>query len=294
MAIEFAHIGVSVSDIGEASRFFSQGLQLRKCHEGRETGLLPLANGSGREVQRVRFEFPRSGTEIHLIENGDAEPIDADHANPGTCHIAFYTDNIEKALSGMEACGAVLCSDEIVPIVGGVFDGGKALYCAGPDGIRIELMQGPVYLDGTARENRAELPIQNANEATHFGVHVRDRDVSLKFWRDLCGMSTVAAWTESSPATRAVIGYPDAFLHMAILRLLQTQSFCEVIEYRGVNGTPVDNSIERPGVCHFAFRADNLEQISSLAIAAGLVCFPTSSGIACFDPDGFFVSFDRM
>lgn len=292
MGTRFAHVGVSVSDLDKAEAFFAGGLQLRRCHEGHEWTRPPFPYGTREQTRRVRFEFPCSGAEIHLVEQSRGTPIDGDHANPGTCHIAFYTDDIVKALADMEAHGAVLCSDEIVEIEGGVFDGGKAFYCAGPNGVRIELMQGPVYLDGTLRREKQQLPSRNANEATHFGVHVRDRDMSLGFWRDTLRLPSVAEWTEASAATRAVIGYPEASLHMAILRLRGTQSFCEVIEYRGTQGKPVDNSIDNPGACHFAFRTDDLEETRDMLGNAGIDLVEMDGRLACFDPDGYLIVFE--
>ncbi|MFA7586879.1 MAG: VOC family protein [Novosphingobium sp.] len=284
MAIRFEYIGITVSDIIGAARFFGEGLQLPRLHEGFEE-----ADGT----RRVRFTFPRSGAEVHVLQCLTDKAIDANHANPGTAHIAFYTDDIDKAFADMERHGARLCSDEIVQIVGGVFDGGKALYCAGPDGIRVELMQGPVYLDGTERCDRAELQARNANEATHFGVHVRDRDASLAFWRDLLGMRSVAEWTEASAATRSVIGYPQASLHMAILRLLQTQSFCEVIEYRGTAGQPVERARGKAGAFHFAFSIDAVDaaDLARKAGALGLECLEDEAGLSCIDRDGFHIRF---
>ncbi|HSE06337.1 MAG TPA: VOC family protein, partial [Methylomirabilota bacterium] len=53
----------------------------------------------------------------------------------------------------------------------------------------------------------------------HTGLTVSDLDRSLSFYRDLLGLEVIAQWDSSQPYLRAVVGYPDAELRIALLRL---------------------------------------------------------------------------
>src|SRR5690606_31559035 len=88
-----------------------------------------------------------------------------------------------------------------------------------------------------------------------------DRDRSLAFYRDLLGIEVVAAWLEKTPSTKAVIGYPEAELHMAILRMPGTHAYFEVIEYQKTDGRPIDTDNGNNGTCHMAFAVDDLDEV---------------------------------
>ena len=53
----------------------------------------------------------------------------------------------------------------------------------------------------------------------HTGLTVSDLDRSVAFYRDLLGLELITQWDSSQPYLRAVVGYPDAELRIALLRL---------------------------------------------------------------------------
>lgn len=298
--VTFDHIGLYVSNLKKAKAFFVDTLQLDLLRETNQYSPLldRMIDGTGRQLREAWLRFPETVTQIRLIENTGAPLIDTDHANPGTCHVAFYTDDMVQAWTALERAGARLISTGLVPIIGGVFDGGKAIYCAGPDAYRIEFLEGPAYLDGRPR-NALGPTRKLANEATHIGIHVRDRDKSLAFYLDLLKMDLVAAWLEKTAPTKAVIGYPEAELNMAILRLPGTHAFFEVIEYQKTNGTPVDTRNHNNGTLHLAFRVNDLEHalgqihdFGSPMVTDGIVTLENDARVfCCEDPDGIRVLF---
>ena len=67
--------------------------------------------------------------------------MDTRTANPGTAHIAFFTDDCDGALRGARRPRA---SDSVTPPVTptiGPNKGGRAVYMIDPDGIRVEFIQ---------------------------------------------------------------------------------------------------------------------------------------------------------
>lgn len=292
--LQFAHIGLHVGDTKAAAEFFVDRLQLDLLEENADEGdtFLRVATGSRGALSRTRLRFPETRSEVRLIGNPGAPLADGNHANRGTCHVCFYTDDLRSTWGNLEKAGTRLCSTDIIKIRGGVFDGGSCIYCVGPDGFRIEFLEGPAYLDGTLRDPAKVLQVRRANEASHIGLHVRDRDLSLAFYRDLLGIREVAGWLEKTESTRAVIGYPTAELWMSILRLPGTQSFFEIIEYRGVDGVEIDNSLRSNGACHLSFRVSDMSaMLSKLESFGSAILHREDRSVWCEDPDGYRVQF---
>jgi catechol 2,3-dioxygenase-like lactoylglutathione lyase family enzyme len=53
----------------------------------------------------------------------------------------------------------------------------------------------------------------------HTGLTVSDLDRSVTFYRDVLGLELIAQWDSSQPYLRTIVGYPDAELRIALLRL---------------------------------------------------------------------------
>lgn len=301
LSLRMSHIGLHVADLDAALAFFCDRLQLDLL--SRRTGSDPMvAEMVGQKpeaLETATLAFPETETRIRLVGNRAGPSVDADHKNPGTCHVAFYTHDLDSTWANLAEGGTRLVSTEIVKITGNVFEGGKAIYCVGPNGIRVEFLEGRAYLDGSPRDPAAVPNRQRANEASHLGIHVRDRDRSLAFYRDLLGIEVVAAWLEKTPSTKAVIGYPEAELHMAILRMPGTHAYFEVIEYQKTDGRPIDTDNGNNGTCHMAFAVDDLDEVhdrlrrfGAPILSGGIVDLPDGGrGLWCTDPDGIRVQF---
>ncbi|HSB42310.1 MAG TPA: VOC family protein [Methylomirabilota bacterium] len=99
----------------------------------------------------------------------------------------------------------------------------------------------------------------------HTGLTVSDLDRSIAFYRDLLGLELIAQWDSSRPYLRTVVGYPDAELRIALLRLPGAAGavghHIELLEYRRPRGTRGDANTYNPGNGHVAFMVDDLEAI---------------------------------
>lgn len=97
----------------------------------------------------------------------------------------------------------------------------------------------------------------------HTGLTVSDLDRSIAFYRDLLGLELIAQWDSSRPYLRTVVGYPDAELRIALLRLPGAAGAAghhiELLEYRRPRGTRGDANTYNPGNGHVAFMVDDLE-----------------------------------
>ncbi|MGH7350167.1 MAG: VOC family protein [Candidatus Rokuibacteriota bacterium] len=135
----------------------------------------------------------------------------------------------------------------------------------------------------------------------HTGLTVSDLDRSIAFYRDLLGLELLAQWDSSRPYLRAVVGYPDAELRIALLRVPPGPDgapghHIELLEYRRPRGTRGDANTYIPGNGHVAFMVTDLAATYAELEAKG-VRFKSApvdithgrntgaKGVYFFDPD---------
>jgi lactoylglutathione lyase len=136
----------------------------------------------------------------------------------------------------------------------------------------------------------------------HTGIQVADLDRSVAFYRDVLGFELVFAWNPRADYIRTIVGYPDADIHAAILRMPGSDHFLEILEYRNVEKTPVDTRTANPGTAHMAFFTDDCDGLYAELKAKGVdsvsapvtpTIGPNTGGRAVYmiDPDGIRVEF---
>jgi catechol 2,3-dioxygenase-like lactoylglutathione lyase family enzyme len=112
-------------------------------------------------------------------------------------------------------------------------------------------------------------------EVFHTGITVSDLERSVAFYRDVLGLELVAQWDSAQPYLRAVVGYPDAELRIALLRLPRGSAgasghHIELLEYRVPRGTRGDARTFNPGNAHVAFMVEDLDAAYAELAARGV------------------------
>lgn len=131
----------------------------------------------------------------------------------------------------------------------------------------------------------------------HFGITVRSLERSAAFYRDLIGLEEIFHWNPHGEYIGKLIGHPEVDLHAMILRLPNSDVALELLEYRNVDGKPIDSDNGNPGTAHLAFFVDGLDAIYERLKAAGVESVsepvtptmgPNEGGrvIYMIDPDG--------
>jgi lactoylglutathione lyase len=134
-------------------------------------------------------------------------------------------------------------------------------------------------------------------KAHHMGLQVADLEQSLAFYRDVLGFRVVFAWNPQADYIRELVGYPDADIHAAVLRLPGSDVVLELLEYRNVERAPVDTRTANPGTAHIAFFVDDLDTLYAELVDRGVrsvsepvtpTIGPNEGGRAVYliDPDG--------
>ncbi|MFN8457749.1 MAG: VOC family protein [Anaerolineae bacterium] len=150
----------------------------------------------------------------------------------------------------------------------------------------------------------------------HIAFAVSNLDRSLEFYRDLLGLEFILRRIWNEEYVRQMVGYPDASLDIALLKLPGEQGsplsaegllkpgqgdlMLELIEYQQPKGDALQSHLNTPGNAHLCFMVDDLQAIyqrlrqaavefvsEPVAVAAG----PNKGRQAVYlrDPDGIVI-----
>jgi lactoylglutathione lyase len=132
----------------------------------------------------------------------------------------------------------------------------------------------------------------------HIGIQVRDLERSSRFYEEHLGFRRVDRFSMSEEYVQRVVGYyPDVTLEIAVLAIPGSEVFLEILEYRGVGGSPIDPATGNPGTAHFCLFVDDLDELYARLREAGVefvselqtpTVGPNEGGrlVYMIDPDG--------
>ena len=136
----------------------------------------------------------------------------------------------------------------------------------------------------------------------HTGYTVSDLDRSLGFYRDLLGMEVLATQEKEGGYLAAIVGYPDAHVRMAHLRVPESDHVLELFEYLAPAGAAPERLEPRDvGTAHLCFLVNDLQATYERLRAAGVDSFVSEPvlvdtginaggfGLYLRDPDGLVV-----
>ena len=132
----------------------------------------------------------------------------------------------------------------------------------------------------------------------HTGIQVTDLERSLGFYRDLLGLEVVHVWNRRAPYIEELLGYPGVDMHGVVMRMPDSDSVLEILEYRNVERKAIDPGTANPGTAHVAFRVDDCDALYEELTRKGVkpVAAPVTPTIGpnkggrtvlMLDPDGF-------
>ena len=129
----------------------------------------------------------------------------------------------------------------------------------------------------------------------HTGLVVRDLERSLKFYKDLLGLSIWKRAREDGPFIEELVGIPGVSLEWIKLKT-GDDSLVELLQYHShPDQTPIKNSASNQAGCsHVALTVDNLDQVYLKLCDNGFHCnsapllSPDNNAkvLYCHDPDG--------
>jgi lactoylglutathione lyase len=137
----------------------------------------------------------------------------------------------------------------------------------------------------------------------HAGVSVADLDRALEFYVGALGLEVDAKRTATEQYLRDIHGLPFSAVRMAFLRVPNSDSQVELLEYAGVPRHPVRALPSEPGHGHICFLVDDIDALTRRLQAAGyrsrserpieITAGPNRGARAIYfeDPDGHPIEF---
>jgi len=134
----------------------------------------------------------------------------------------------------------------------------------------------------------------------HTGYTVSDLDRSVAFYRDLLGCEVIATQEKQGGYLAAIVGYPEAHVRMAHLRVPGGSHVLELFQYLAPPGGAIEAEPRHVGVSHLCFLTDDLPSLYGRLREAGVdfvsppVAVDTGInaggyGLYLRDPDGILV-----
>ena len=104
----------------------------------------------------------------------------------------------------------------------------------------------------------------------HTGLHVRDIERSIAFYRDVIGLELLARRESRADYVADIVGYPGAVLQMAWLRHHSGGPVIELLQYVEPAGTPIDTATPNPGTAHVCFNVPDIRATHERLKVAGV------------------------
>ena len=135
----------------------------------------------------------------------------------------------------------------------------------------------------------------------HTGYTVSDLDRSLAFYRDVLGCEVIATQEKEGGYLAAIVGYPEAHVRMAHLRVPGDEHVIELFQYLAPAGSAADVEPRNVGASHLCFLVTDLAALYETLLEQGVTSFVSPPvevdtginrgglGLYLRDPDGITV-----
>ena len=146
------HMGIQVADLERSIAFYRDILGFEVVFQWNPQAeyIRTIVGYPGVDIHAAILRMPGDTNvflEILEYRNVEKTPVDTRTANPGTAHLAFFTDDCDALYEELVAKGVPSVSAPVTPTMG-PNTGGRAVYMIDPDGIRVEFITTKQTFDG--------------------------------------------------------------------------------------------------------------------------------------------------
>ena len=157
------HTGIQVADLERSIQFYRDilGFELVFQWNPQAEYIRTITGYPGADIHAAILRMPNSDMFLEILEyrNVDKTPVDTRTANPGTAHMAFFTDDCDALYEELTARGVRSVNPPVTPTIG-PNKGGRAVYMIDPDGIRVEFIQTARSFGEFSQDEADTLPAQ--------------------------------------------------------------------------------------------------------------------------------------
>jgi len=144
-------VGIQVADLDRSVAFYRDilGFELIFAWNPQAEYIRTIVGYPEADIHAAILRPPNSELFLEILEyrNVEKAPVDTRTANPGTAHLAFFTDDCDGLYDELTAKGVRSVNPPVTPTIG-PNTGGRVVYMIDPDGIRVELVQSVRTFDG--------------------------------------------------------------------------------------------------------------------------------------------------
>jgi catechol 2,3-dioxygenase-like lactoylglutathione lyase family enzyme len=139
------HAGLTVGDIERSIDFYCDLLGMKLAwRQSSDSPYISQLTGLAGTHLLVAYLRPQDsdGPYVELLQYiaPPGTPIDPTPNNPGTAHVCFFVEDLDREYDRLVETGVKFVSEPNL-ITAGVHAGSKTVYLYDPDGIRVELFQ---------------------------------------------------------------------------------------------------------------------------------------------------------
>ena len=138
----FTHFGLCVKELDRSLRFYTEGLGFKHVNTS------PIGNEFGKalevegDVTLQAVFVERDGLSMEILAYDSPATFGTPSANRnqlGLTHLSFSVDDVDAVVAKLVSLGGSVKPDTDTKFGGG----GRLIFCADPDGTRVELVQYP-------------------------------------------------------------------------------------------------------------------------------------------------------
>lgn len=140
------HFSITVSDLDRSLTFYRDllGLPVKQIGEVDAPYIGKIVGVEGTKIRLAELDL-QEGLLLELFEYSSpiGEPVRPRTWDPGSTHIAFDVDDIDAIWERLRAAGVETKSPEPILIDDPRWYGARCAYISDPDGVTIEISEGP-------------------------------------------------------------------------------------------------------------------------------------------------------
>jgi len=242
--------------------------------------------------QSARVPGTRLSVEVMEVQNVPHQTHQLRIQDPGNATLVLVVRDIDAALASVAKANAPIVTPGGKPVT--MSDGSRAILINDIDKRFIEIRQ-PASLSETAAA------ATNNIVDVRLSISVNDMDRTTKVYRDVLGFKLEGETPLAADVpTRALTGLAKAEVRRSRVQAQGSPLWIELVEFKGVERTPLKMRIQDRGAARLQLRAQNLDAMVDTMKSAGLTVVsqggtavpipPNLKGALVADPNNFFLT----
>jgi catechol 2,3-dioxygenase-like lactoylglutathione lyase family enzyme len=247
--------------------------------------------GARERHQSARVPNTRVTVELMEVQDVEHKTVPLRVQDPGAATLVFMVRDLDGLLARATQAGASVATPGGRPVT--LAEGGRAILLRDIDGRFVELRQ-PATGAGAP-------PAPGDISDMRLSIAVNDLAATTRVYRDVLGFTVEAETGFSSDAVvQALTGLSKAQVRRNRVQAPGSALWIELVEFKGVERTPINVRIQDRGAARLQLRAQNLDALVADMKRAGLKVVsnggvavpipPNLKGALVADPNNFFLT----